>query len=345
MDDVNAMRLALLQAVEAAALGEVPVGAIVVRRGQLIATGRNAPIGQHDPCAHAEILALRAAGTALGNYRLDDCSLFVTLEPCAMCAGAMLHARLDRVVFGASDPKTGAGGSVLNLFANAQLNHQTQVRGGVLAGECAAVLQDFFKRQRQEKSSTAWPLREDALRTPTSCFDAVPELPGEARYFSDLPTLAGLRLHVTDTGPYDSSKATLCLHGAGSWSLAWRQVMHERVARGERVLAVDLIGFGKSDKLKKANVYVTAWHLQVLSELLVQLNLNQVLVLEPTGDCMPGNAATETLGQALMRRFPTRVLAQESVMIEALSPLAANAPYPDPGHRAAQRALTFKGQA
>jgi tRNA(adenine34) deaminase len=107
---------------------------------------------------------------------------------------------------------------------------------------------------------------------------------------------------------------------------------------------VDLIGFGKSDKLKKANVYVTAWHLQVLSELLVQLNLNQVLVLEPAGDSMPGKAPTETLGQALTLLLPERVFAQESVMIDALSPQAANAPYPDPGHRAALRALTSKGQ-
>jgi tRNA(adenine34) deaminase len=342
MDDIAAMGLALLQAKEAAAAGEVPVGAIVVRRGQVISTGRNAPIRQQDPCAHAEILALRAAGTALGNYRLEDCELFVTLEPCAMCAGAMLHARLKRVVFGASDPKTGAAGSVLNLFANTDLNHQTQLFGGVLAPECATVLQDFFRRQRQEKSSTAWPLREDALRTPSSCFDALPELPGEARYFSELPTLAGLRLHVADAGPRDSTTVRLCLHGARSWSLVWRQDMYERVARGERVLAVDLIGFGKSDKLKKASAYGTAWHLQVLSELLDQLNLSHVHVLEPAGDCMPGNVPTETLGEALVCFLPKRVLARKSVMIDALSPLAANAPYPDSGHRAAQRAFDFK---
>jgi tRNA(adenine34) deaminase len=150
MDDVAFMTLALAQARVALAAGEVPVGAVVVRAGQVIASGRNAPIGSHDPSAHAEINALRAAAQVLGNYRLIDCQLFVTLEPCVMCVGAMLHARLQRVVFGASDPKTGAAGSVLDLFANTQLNHQTQVQGGLLAAECSAFLQDFFKEKREQ---------------------------------------------------------------------------------------------------------------------------------------------------------------------------------------------------
>jgi tRNA(Arg) A34 adenosine deaminase TadA len=132
MSDEVFMRQALAEARQAAAAGEVPVGAVVVRRGEVIATGRNAPVDGHDPTAHAEIVALRAAAQALGNYRLDDCELFVTLEPCAMCSGAMLHARLKRVVFGAADPKTGAAGSVLNLFGEPRLNHQT-----TLAGRCA----------------------------------------------------------------------------------------------------------------------------------------------------------------------------------------------------------------
>lgn len=342
MDDLSAMKLALAQAQEAAAAGEVPVGAVVLQRGQVIATGRNAPIGQHDPSAHAEIVALRAAAAALGNYRLDDCELFVTLEPCAMCAGAMLHARLKRVVFGALDPKTGAAGSVLNLFANPQLNHQTQVSGGVLADECATLLKDFFRQQRQKQATAACPVREDALRTPQQCFDALPQLPGQERFLSDLPTLNGLQLHVSDTGPDDANHATLCLHGAGTWSLVWQQVMLERAARGERVLAVDLIGFGKSDKLKKITQYSPAWHLQVLSELLNDLNLKQVTLLEPAGDSLPGNGPTETLGQALMWMLPERVVGRESVDIDPLSAPVANAPYPDQGHRAALRALITK---
>ena len=127
--DSHWMRLALDQAHLAAQEGEVPVGAVVVKNGQLIASGRNAPIAAHDPSAHAEILAMRAAAVVLGNYRLDGCELFVTLEPCAMCSGAMLHARLKRVVFGATDPRTGAAGSVINVFAHSQLNHQNNGKG------------------------------------------------------------------------------------------------------------------------------------------------------------------------------------------------------------------------
>ena len=123
----------------------------MVLDGTVIATGRNAPIQAHDPTAHAEITALRAAAKVLGNYRLPECELYVTLEPCAMCSGAMLHARLKRVVFGAPDPKTGAAGSVINLFNQPQLNHQTALQGGVLADEAGTLLKDFFSQRRLEK--------------------------------------------------------------------------------------------------------------------------------------------------------------------------------------------------
>jgi tRNA(adenine34) deaminase len=150
MQDTLYMRQALSQAHNAWALGEVPVGALVVKDGQIIATGFNQPIGTHDPTAHAEIVALRAAASILGNYRLPGCELYVTLEPCAMCAGAMMHARLARVVFGAPDPKTGACGSVLNLFEQEKLNHHTELVGGVMAQECGAMLKDFFATRRAE---------------------------------------------------------------------------------------------------------------------------------------------------------------------------------------------------
>jgi tRNA(adenine34) deaminase len=149
--DEHFMQLALAQAALAAQAGEVPVGAVVVCNGEVIATGRNAPIEGHDPTAHAEIIALRSAAQVLGNYRLPDCELYVTLEPCAMCSSAMLHARLKRVVFGAPDAKTGAAGSVINLFDQLQLNHQTALQGGVMADEAAVLLKDFFSRRRQEK--------------------------------------------------------------------------------------------------------------------------------------------------------------------------------------------------
>ncbi len=142
------MRAALECAAQAAAADEVPVGAVVVREGTIIGAGFNAPIGSHDPTAHAEMRALRAAADTLGNYRLTDCSLYVTLEPCAMCAGAIQHARVARLVFGASDPKTGACGSVVDLFAESRLNHHTSVTGGVLAAESVELLRAFFAARR-----------------------------------------------------------------------------------------------------------------------------------------------------------------------------------------------------
>ena len=148
-DDGHWMKLALQQAEQAQLRGEVPVGAVLVRNGTLLASGYNQPIGLHDPSAHAEMMALRAAGQELQNYRLPGLELFVTLEPCAMCAMAMMHARIARVVFAAADPKTGAAGSVLNLFEYSALNHHTQVQGGVLATESAALLQAFFSERRK----------------------------------------------------------------------------------------------------------------------------------------------------------------------------------------------------
>ena len=142
------MRRALELGRRAAAEGEVPVGAVVVAGGEVVGEGWNRPVAAHDPTAHAEIQALRAAAAALGNYRIAGATLYVTLEPCAMCVGARFHARVTRVVFGAADPKTGACGSVVNLFAETRLNHHAQVEGGVLAEECGALLREFFTARR-----------------------------------------------------------------------------------------------------------------------------------------------------------------------------------------------------
>jgi tRNA(adenine34) deaminase len=146
--DETFMRAALEQAQLAWDQGEVPVGAVVVKDGVVIARGYNQPIGKHDPTAHAEIVALRVAAEVLGNYRLPGCELYVTLEPCVMCSGAMMHARLARIVYGAPDPKTGACGSVVNLFEQEQLNHHAQTVGGVLADDCAGLLKSFFAARR-----------------------------------------------------------------------------------------------------------------------------------------------------------------------------------------------------
>ena len=153
MNDEYFMREALSLARAAECLGEVPVGALVVREGIIVGRGFNSPIGESDPTAHAEIAALRDAGRNLENYRLPGCELFVTLEPCAMCAGAILHARLARVIYGARDYKTGVHGSVVDLFAVARLNHHTEVLGGVLAEECAQMLSAFFAARRARRDA------------------------------------------------------------------------------------------------------------------------------------------------------------------------------------------------
>jgi tRNA(adenine34) deaminase len=146
--DIGYMRMALAQAAAAGARGEVPVGAVLVRGTEVIATGGNAPIASHDPTAHAEVQALRAAGRALGSYRLTDTTLYVTLEPCVMCAAAIVHARVRRLVFGTWDPRAGAAGSITDVFALPQLNHRVDVFGGVLMDECAQQLQQFFGKLR-----------------------------------------------------------------------------------------------------------------------------------------------------------------------------------------------------
>jgi tRNA(adenine34) deaminase len=169
--DEHAMRLALDQAQNAWLVGEVPVGAVIVRDTpagrQVVATGYNRPITEHDPTAHAEIVALRHAATLLANYRLPECELYVTLEPCAMCAMALMHARLKRVVFGAIDPKTGAAGSVVNLFANPRLNHHTTTEGGVLADACGRLLRDFFAERREQYRQRRAAAGDDTDAIPT----------------------------------------------------------------------------------------------------------------------------------------------------------------------------------
>jgi tRNA(adenine34) deaminase len=293
LEDDTFMTLALQEAQAAAAKGEVPVGAVVVKDGVVIAVGRNSPIADHDPTAHAEIVALRAAAKALGNYRLEGCELFVTLEPCAMCAGAMLHSRLKRVVFGASDPKTGAAGSVTNLFNNITLNHQTEIQGGVLADESSVMLQRFFQDKRESIKQAAklkHPLRSDALRTPDAAFENLPGYPWPPQYVSNLPALQGLRLHYLDEGESDiaieafGQTTYLCLHGNPAWSYLYRKMIPAFLESGARVVAPDLIGFGKSDKPKKDAFHTFTWHRQVLVELIERLDLqNIVLVVQDWG--------------------------------------------------------------
>jgi tRNA(adenine34) deaminase len=177
--DESAMRIALDQAHNAWLAGEVPVGAVIMREGQVIATGYNRPITTHDPTAHAEIVALRHAAQLLENYRLPDCELYVTLEPCAMCAMALMHARFKRVVFAAPDPKTGVAGSVLDLFGHRQLNHHTQIVGGLLAEPAAKLLKAFFAERRAQLKAERDAARELIDVEPIPVGQVIESQPGD----------------------------------------------------------------------------------------------------------------------------------------------------------------------
>jgi tRNA(Arg) A34 adenosine deaminase TadA len=320
-EDIGFMQLALRQAQAAADAGEVPVGAVVVRAGQVIASGHNAPLASHDPTAHAEVNAMRAAAQAIGNYRLDDCTLYVTLEPCAMCSGAALHARFKRVVFGATEPKTGAAGSVLNLFEHTQINHQTQVTGGVLAHECAQVLQGFFEQRRAQQQLSKVPLRENALRSPDSAFEGM-DLPLRLSHFTaDLRALDGLRLHWFDNRQDMQVAPHVYLHGLDGWSAQYAAQLQS----AEPVIALDLPGFGLSDKPKKVATHRIAWHAQVLSEFLAHVQP------APVALHVPREMAPLVAQLALPIHW---------VQTSALSADLRDAPYPDRGHMAGPRALS-----
>lgn len=370
MNELAFMRAALDEARLALAAGEVPVGAVVVRAGEIIGRGHNQPVSGHDPTAHAEIQALRSAGAALGNYRLEDCDLYVTLEPCAMCSGAMLHARVRRVLFGAPDPKTGAAGSVVDLFAEPRLNHRSTVHRGLLADECGALLTDFFRARRQQQRRITQPLREDAVRTPDERFRDLPGYPWAPHYVGDLPSLRGLRMHYLDEGPRDAPLTWLCLHGNPSWSYLYRRMIPVFLQAGGRMVAPDLVGFGRSDKPKREDAHSFGWHRQVLLELVERLDLRDVvLVVQDWGGLLgltlPMEAPQRHRGLLVMNttlaagdaplgpgflawremcaKNPNfsvgRLLHRASPHLGAGEIAAYDAPFPDAGHRAALRAF------
>ena len=372
MNDEDFMRLALAQAEAALAANEVPVGAVLVRDWQVIAQAHNAPVSQHDPSAHAEVLVLRQAAAKLGNYRLDDCTLYVTLEPCTMCAGAILNARLGKVVWGASEPKTGACGSVMDVFAKPQLNHQTVNQGYLLSQQCSLPLQTFFKQQRQanKTKAAATRLRDDAVRTPDSAFAEIPGYPWEPNYISDLSSLNGLRMHYLDEGPVDAEITWLCLHGNPAWSYLYRHMITVFLAAGHRVVAPDMPGFGKSDKPKKDSAHSFKWHRNVLLEFIEAMDLRGIqLVVQDWGGILGltlpmsqpwryqslllMNTTLATGEQPLSDGFMAwkkmcadkplfdvgKLFARGNPHMSADECAAYNAPFPDAGHRAALRAF------
>lgn len=338
------MALALEEAALAGHVGEVPVGAVVVHNGQVVARAHNQPVLLNDPCAHAEVLALRQAGQVLNNYRLDQCEVFVTLEPCAMCAQALLHARVKRVVFGALEPKTGAAGSVLNLFDMPALNHHTVVQGGVLAAESVQLIRGFFEQRRAAARAHALPLVTFALRTPDVVFDDLwarwPSAriwAGRGHKLANLPSLGGLRLHYCDSGGGGDLPVWVAVHSPTAWWPQWAAWAVEKSNEGARVLLPDLVGFGQSDKPKKESWHRLPLHAQILADWLQSLSLPAVhWVLTPD--------------QIELARAIELTCPQLLASITMVEPVAPNdlplgweaAPYPDTGHRAALRA--WRGQ-
>ena len=319
--DQTFMQAAIALAKQAGENGEVPVGAVVVRAGQVIASGHNAPLASHDPTAHAEVNAMRAAAKVLGNYRLDDCTLYVTLEPCAMCSGAALHARFKRVVFGATEPKTGAAGSVLNLFALEQINHQTQVTRGVLAHDCAQVLQSFFEQRRVQQQLSKVPLRDDALRTPDGAFVGLDVPHAMSHFTADLPALEGLRLHWFDNRQEAQVAPHVYLHGLDGWSAQYIAQLQSSAP----VIALDLPGFGLSDKPKKVAPHRIAWHAQVLHEFLASVQPAPVALHAPH------------VMAPLLEKLALPIHWVDTPLLPAA---LREAPYPDRGHMAGPRALS-----
>jgi tRNA(adenine34) deaminase len=322
--NVRFMHLALEQARRAESVGEVPVGAVVVKDGQVIGVGHNQPILSNDPTAHAEIVALRAAAQALGNYRLEGCTLYVTLEPCAMCAGAILEARIPQVVYGAEEPKKGAAGSVVNLFTQRQFNHHTTITSGILAAESGNLLANFFIARRRTHQAAAQPLREDALRTPADCFAAVDEVLSESKYLRVGDGVPQWRLHYIDIGPQEATTSVLLVHDVPGWGHRWSMLLPLLVEAGFRVLAPDLLGFGRSDKPKKKHKHSEQLHFQCLDAMVNLVHSGSRIVTIGQG-----------LGMQLVRRWALGRGRQIDELI-AIAPSSSdvardNCPHPNQG--------------
>jgi tRNA(adenine34) deaminase len=334
-EDAAGMKAALDLASRAYACGEVPVGAVVVRNGQVVGRGFNQPIGSHDASAHAEIQAIRDAGKTLGNYRLNDCTLYVTLEPCAMCAGAIMNARFARLVYGASEPKTGAAGSVIDLFSNPNLNHHTTVEAGMLSSACSDLLARFFADRRAVNQQQAIPLREDALRTPAAAFEPLKDFDYPRHCLDEPDLLQGLRLEYIDVGPREAAKTWLLIHPAHGWSASWRHWVEPLLALGYRVVIPDLIGFGRSDKPKKETVHTPEFQSAVLRGLVSAIDADSLRVVfcnDTMGLHMAQTApALKPSAGAWLIAAPSDHRSPEALSVDAL-------PYVDQGHAAALRA-------
>ena len=280
------MALAIEQAVFAEQSGEVPVGAVIVKDGIVIGSGHNRTLVDRDPTAHAEVVAIRAASRAIGNHRLVGCTLYVTLEPCAMCMGAVLQSRVERVYFGASDPKTGACGSVLDLSKYRQINPHCSVYGGLSQDVCSHQLASFFRKRRLVKLAAHEPLREDALRLREGHLDTW--MGGcTPLTWNALNSSKGLRVRGwSNPGSEEKARTLLfCLHGVSSWSYIYRDLLLAKFPRDIAAWAIDLPGHGGSDKTKHGAELDSSFQLSVLEEILASCPFDRVHVFAHDSGC------------------------------------------------------------
>lgn len=374
ISDEDFMRLALDQAACGERIAEVPVGAIVVKDSQVIGIGHNRSIVDSDPCGHAEIIALRHAAKFLGNYRLDECTLYVTLEPCPMCMGAVVHSRIKRLVYGAKDPKTGAAGSFIDLAGNSKLNHHCSVTGGVLAQECSNVLSRYFQKLRDENRSERSLLRQDALRLEegvlrrllTPFTESV-----QSKFSANLAHAQQLRIHYLATTNVDESQSVIVfIHGATTWSYVYRHALSLSQQVGFSAVALDLPGHGWSDKTKRGliesdvgyqlailqefidlfgnkSIHVVAMDMAcVLAMRLKQFAASKIHSITLINPCLradyhyPDDPSLQRRFPASIKQFSRLLIHQTNHRVDVVDALLA--PYPDNGHFAALVAAATK---
>ena len=379
------MQHALAQAEQAASQAEIPVGAIVVAPDghTILGRGHNRCIADHDPSAHAEIQAMRQAARALGNYRLEGCTLYVTLEPCAMCSGAMLHARLAQVIYAVPDPRTGAAGSVLNLLAPSGINHQTTASllpdadgGAELWQACADLLTRFFRSRRQQQARQRQqadhaPLREDALRPSAASLKAEGVWQPDSRWTlvpdPAAPASAAWRMYHLEQGDA-AARSVVLLHGYAGHARLWQELASRISAAGWRTLAPDLPGHGLSDKPRKADQHQLAWHQSLLAAWAQAQQLpadTRWITLDQAALLLPANIPPEQVlaldSPDAAVRWPDdsrassshdwRLRCQRSPVFDLQAHWAIpdqatllQASYPDAGHRTAMRWPLWAGQ-
>jgi tRNA(Arg) A34 adenosine deaminase TadA len=332
--DAAMMRLALDEAKQASVCGEVPVGAVILCNGIVVAKSSNSVIQNCDPTSHAELLAIRRACHSLQRSRLNDCTLYVTLEPCTMCSGAIFGAQMARVIYAAAEPKTGASGSVINVYSNRHVNHHTQIHGGLLQEESVELLQEFFvnirKKQQENRSTSQQKLRPDMIRSDSK--NGMIFLPDgmQSHYKNDWPSAPGVRLHWLSGGFVGAViPPFLLLHPIPLWS-AWFTPYIESIFDQALIYALDRLGCGFSDKPKKFSIEWVSLEQQLLMDWIESLPISLFRLVASKKDQSTVTYVLEKYShQCLEVLWLEDVISKKNTHYEWLQ-----APFPNEGHAA-----------